>query len=264
MHTSRVELSIVVPCYNEAENIPFVLERFAAAIKTLRGVELILVDNNSKDNTKLVLKKLLPKYPFARSVFEGKAGYGAALQAGLDSARGTYLCWTHADLQTDPADVVRAYELLLLQKNPVQCYVKGDRFGRPFGARVLTVGMAIFETIYLGTVLREINAQPNLFHKSFYRSLSHFPDDFSFDLFMLYVAKKRNLTILRMPVQFPERKYGVSSWNTSFGGKYKVIRRTVLFSFKLPTIAARVGIKKRSLFYRLWSLLCELVGKKRS
>ena len=62
-----MKLSIVVPCYNEEKNIPLVLEKFQSVIKR-DDVEVILVNNGSKDNSQLVLNELIPKYPFARTV----------------------------------------------------------------------------------------------------------------------------------------------------------------------------------------------------
>ena len=129
-------LSVAVTCYNEAKNLPLVLERFKNAFDTAgitSHVELILVDNNSKDESAEVLKRELakPEHAFARTVFQPTPGYGAAVRKGLEIGKGEYLCWTHADLQTDPNDVAKAYTLIQQQKDPKHCYVKGDRHGRP-------------------------------------------------------------------------------------------------------------------------------------
>ena len=59
--------SLVIPCFNEAKNIPLVLES-CNFIKTLDKIELILVDNGSTDDTQEVFTKLLPNYPFCKSV----------------------------------------------------------------------------------------------------------------------------------------------------------------------------------------------------
>lgn len=62
-----VKLSIVVPCYNEKENLPLLLERFNEVIKG-RDMEVILVDNGSTDGSADVLRELLPRYAFAKIV----------------------------------------------------------------------------------------------------------------------------------------------------------------------------------------------------
>lgn len=79
----------------------------------------------------------------------------------------------------------------------------------------------------------DINAQPNIFHRSFFESLHNTPKDFSLDLYFLYMAKKRGLNVIRFDVLFPERVHGESSWNTGFLSKWKFIKRTIDFSIKL-------------------------------
>src|SRR5688572_21333861 len=115
--------SIIVPCYNEAKNIPNLIERFA----TLPRVgdadwELVLVDNGSVDETKEVLARELakPGRSFVRvtSVASPNVGYGHGIVTGLQSARGRYLAWTHADGQTPPADVLKAFDLLAASSDP--------------------------------------------------------------------------------------------------------------------------------------------------
>lgn len=236
-----MKLSIVVPCYNEAKNIPLVLERFDRAFKKtkMQDAELILVDNNSKDDSAKVLKKELKKYKFARTVFQEKPGYGNAVQLGLSKAKGEFLCWTHADLQTDPADTVKVYRLLLKQKDPKKVFIKGDRKGRSIFDNFFTRGMTFFEFLLLGKWLWDINAQPNCFHKSFLKLIPNPPGDFSWDLYLFYTAKTQGYEVVRFPVLFPERIHGTSSWNTSFGEKYKFIKRTMKFSREM-----KAGLKE--------------------
>jgi hypothetical protein len=95
--------------------------------------------------------------------------------------------------------------------------------------------MSIFETILLGTPLWDINAQPNIFHNTFFESWESPPKDFSLDLYALYMAKHANLNIVRFDVQFPKRIYGSSSWNSGLSAKWKFIKRTIDFSIKLKT-----------------------------
>ena len=71
-----MKLSIIVPCYNESKNIPLILEKFSSVIKR-DDVEVLLVNNGSKDNSQEILDILIPKYPFARIVkVEVNQGYG--------------------------------------------------------------------------------------------------------------------------------------------------------------------------------------------
>lgn len=242
MNTERkdfVKLSIVVPCYNEEENIPLLLERFGEVVSG-KDMEVILVDNGSTDGSAHVLKELLPRYSFARTVAVlVNQGYGYGILQGLKECRGEYIGWTHADMQTDPADIVKALEIIEKERGLV--FVKGNRKGRPLFDVFFTAGMSLFETCYLHERLYDINAQPNIFPKIFYSEWKEPPFDFSLDLYALYMARKKGLKVVRFPVMFPERIYGESKWNTGFSAKWKFIKRTVAFSVKLKKSGSLQG-----------------------
>lgn len=230
---SEVRFSIVIPCYNEAENIPLLLARFAEAI-TRPDVEVILVDNGSTDGSAAVLEALAPRYPFARVVrVERNQGYGFGILSGLREARGAFIGWTHADLQTDPEDVLRGIRMLEQHGGGAHLYVKGWRRGRPLADSAFSYAMAVFETLYMGHFLCEINAQPNLFHRSFFASWEKPPQDFALDLYALLMARKQKLRLVRFTVRFPPRRHGQSSWNVSAAAKWAFIRRILVSSRNL-------------------------------
>ena len=226
-------LSIILPCYNEAENIPLILKRFSQVMD--RGdVEVILVDNGSTDESPRVLSELLPKYPFAKSVrVEVNQGYGYGLYCGLEAGRGRFLGWTHADMQTDPQDVLRGLALLEASADPDHTFVKGWRRGRPLADQLFTIGMSIFESLMLRAPLWEINAQPNLFPRELFDHWQDPPTDFSFDMYYYYLAVKSEFKIQRFDVGFGQRLHGQSHWNLNWQAKMKFIQRTVDFTFKL-------------------------------
>lgn len=226
-----MKLSVVIPCYNEEQNLPLILARFGEVIER-DDVEVILVDNGSTDGSAQALSALLPDYPFARSVkVEVNQGYGYGILQGLKECRGEYVGWTHADMQTDPADILKA--LAVIESGNGLVYVKGTRKGRPLFDVFFTAGMSLFETCYLRERLYDINAQPNIFPRIFYDSWENPPHDFSLDLYALYMARRKKLQIVRFPVRFPKRIYGESKWNTGLGAKWKFIKRTVAFSVNL-------------------------------
>jgi polyisoprenyl-phosphate glycosyltransferase len=229
-----MKLSIVVPCYNEAANLPALLSAYAEAI-TRDDIEVILVDNGSTDETAQVLTELAPRYQrFLRIYTVSKNhGYGHGILSGLATARGEFIGWTHGDMQTPPQDLLQALRIIEEYGNANNLYVKGRREGRPLFDRIFTWGMNIFETIYLRTPLYEVNAQPNIFHSSFFATWKNPPIDFSFDLYVLYHAKQCKLKIIRFPVLFLERQHGSSKWNTNWQAKWRFIKRTVQFSVEL-------------------------------
>jgi polyisoprenyl-phosphate glycosyltransferase len=229
----KIRFCIVIPCYNEAANIPLILERFRTAASR-DDVRLLLVDNGSSDESAAVLARELEKYDFARSIrVPVNQGYGYGILEGLKNANAEFIGWTHADMQTDPRDIFKAADIVEAKGFARNIYVKGERRGRPLFDSCFTTGMSLFESIYLGSSLWDINAQPNIFHRSFFESWKAPPFDFALDLYSYYIASKGGLNLVRFDVQFPERVHGQSTWNRGFRSKIGFIKRTLSYSFKL-------------------------------
>ena len=122
------KLSIVLPCYNEAGNVPLIVARLRELLRDRQDVEVILVNNGSKDNSAEVLAKELadPALAFIRvEHVKVNQGYGFGIMSGLRAARGEFLAWTHADMQTDPADVLKGFDQLLAARDPHNAFLKG-------------------------------------------------------------------------------------------------------------------------------------------
>ncbi len=226
-----MKCSLIIPCYNEASSLPKLLE-LCKDLGARDDMEVILVDNGSTDNSPQVFADLMPNYPGCRVVrVEVNQGYGYGILMGLRAADGDLLGWTHADLQADPQDILAG--LKLFEDNGPDIYVKGKRYGRPFMDIIFTIGMSIFETLLLGKRFWDINAQPNLFSRSFFEQWSNPPSDFSLDLYVYHAARVAGLRVFRFPVFFGQREHGVSNWNVNWVSKWKFIRRTIEFSLEL-------------------------------
>lgn len=225
-------LSLVIPCYNEADNLPLLFAR-CAEVFTDDRCEVIFVDNGSSDRSPAVFAELVPRHLFARMVrVEINQGYGHGILAGLAAAENDIIGWTHADMQTDPADALAGLAMFVQADDPARLLVKGRRYGRPLADVFFTAGMGLFETVLLGKPMWDINAQPTLFHRSFFEAWSNPPHDFSLDLFAYYTARTRGMHIRRFPVRFGDRTHGKSHWNINWAAKLKFIRRTVDFSLE--------------------------------
>jgi glycosyltransferase involved in cell wall biosynthesis len=226
-----MKFSLIIPCYNEAANLPALLER-CNALSAKPEVEVILVDNGSTDDTPTLLLNLLPLYPGCWTVrVEKNRGYGFGIISGLKAATGEIIGWTHADMQTDPEDALRGLELF--DQYGLDIFVKGQRYGRPISDVVFTIGMSAFETLLLRKLLWDINAQPTMFSRRFFELWRTPPDDFALDLYAYYQAQTQGLKVHRFPVRFGERAHGVSHWNVNWAAKWKFIRRTIDFSLQL-------------------------------
>jgi glycosyltransferase involved in cell wall biosynthesis len=227
--------SIVLPCYNEAGNLPPLLERYRAVWEDCPS-ELILVDNGSTDGTADLLGRELarPELRFARAIRVPKnRGYGHGIHAGLLAARGELVGFSHADMQCDPADLFVAYHRLRVEPDSRRVLVKGKRARRPVGPSTLTHGMAAFASVILGRRLGDINAQPKVFHRDHLERLVAPPDGMPFDLYVLYVALRAGMTIATIPVTFGTRAHGRSKWAFSIASRYRTIAATMLYICRL-------------------------------
>ncbi len=203
-------LSVVLPCYNEEKNISTMLERYSRISRKI-PMELVLVDNGSTDGTEAVLKRCLPKYRFARSVKVKKnVGYGFGIFTGLKAARGEFLAYSHADMQCDPQDVIKSWDMLSGRRNVL---VKGRRQGR---SNFFTSCFHAASVIIFFRKFRDINGQPKMFHNSLMKNLVSPPYDFSFDFYVYYTAVRNGFSVEDFPVRFRNRVYGKSSWDLGF------------------------------------------------
>jgi glycosyltransferase involved in cell wall biosynthesis len=238
MNNHDLKLSVVVPCYNEAQNIPLIVSRFREIIQDRRNVEVILVNNGSRDNSADVLDdqmRIINDPRFKVVDVKVNKGYGFGILSGLRSATGDILAWTHADMQTDPKDVIRAYDIL--NNDPSKnIFVKGKRKNRRLSEAFFTWCMQVICTVVLKTPLSDINAQPKVFHRRFYDSFltAGAPDDFSLDLYALYWAKKK-CHIQEIDVIFEKRMHGEAKGGGSFKTRMKLIRRTLAYIFDLKS-----------------------------
>ena len=99
--TSSPEISVIVPVYNEEENVPILQAELKAALRAIDH-ELIFVDDGSADHT----VERIETDPNVRVIrFEKNAGQSAAMYAGLQAAHGAILVLIDGDLQNDPADI---------------------------------------------------------------------------------------------------------------------------------------------------------------
>ena len=100
-------VSVVIPAYNEAENLPALLGELAPPLESLgTPYEIVLVDDGSTDGTRETLLGLQARYPALRVVrFRENAGQSAAFLAGFEAARGEVVVTLDADLQNNPADI---------------------------------------------------------------------------------------------------------------------------------------------------------------
>lgn len=123
----RPTVSIVIPVYNEAENLRDLVDQVQQAMDAQpRSYELLLVDDGSRDGSRALLRELAATRPWLRPLsLIRNYGQSTALQAGFDHARGDFIVTLDGDLQNDPIEIPRL--LALLDADPDIDVVSGWR-----------------------------------------------------------------------------------------------------------------------------------------
>jgi glycosyltransferase involved in cell wall biosynthesis len=107
-------LSLVIPAYNEQENIPTLLRRVEAALRQVgRPFEVIVIDDGSTDGTPALLDEAMRERAWLRVLrMNRNGGQSAAFEAGFEAAQGEIIATIDADLQNDPEEIPRLIPLL--------------------------------------------------------------------------------------------------------------------------------------------------------
>lgn len=124
MNETAPHISIVVPTFNERDNLPRLAERLFAALPP-DGVELVIVDDDSPDGTAAVAIQLASRCPVRCIVRQGERGLATAVVRGLQEARGDFCIVMDADLSHPPEAIP---ELLSALADPTVNLAVGSRF----------------------------------------------------------------------------------------------------------------------------------------
>jgi len=225
----KIDLSIILPCYNEEENIFPIYQEIKKINFNFYKIEVIFINNGSTDNTieeiNSVLKKKLRNIYFIKKSFKNNIQYGGAISEGIKIAKGKFISWTHADLQTPLNDV---FKLFLKIKDEKKIFGKGVRVNnRGFDGLVSKIH-EILASVILGKKMKEINAQPKMFKKSETKYFRNPPCKWTtIDTFFFYKALKKNFKIAEIEVVFKNRIFGESKWKNN----YKTFLKYLFFNF---------------------------------
>lgn len=228
-----MKYSIVIPCYNEGENVFELVEELSKYEKKY-DVEFVLVENGSHDTTRQLLQKACEKKSnFKIAYVDNNQGYGFGLLNGLKIASGDYVGWLHADLQVSSKEMFSFIKFLEEKKDDKKYFLKGKRKNRRLYDCFFTAGMTLFELIVFQRYMYDIGAIPVLFHRELLNSFTNPPYDFSIELYTYYMAKRNKYVIKRKPVILEKRKKGVSSWDKGLSSKIKQSLRIMKDSIKI-------------------------------
>lgn len=205
------KLSLVIPAYNEAENIRVVVEGLVEEFrKTRQPLELIIVNNGSTDDTPRILTGVRSVYPEVKvvDVFPN-LGYGNGILEGLKAASGYYAGWMHADWQISPEDAVKVFQDIEAGGADLAKGVRKDRFESKFRNFQSAVYNAIFSLLF-GGGLSDVNGTPKFFKRELLNELRLVSRDWFLDpeiiIKLIYAGGK----IVERDVVWRSRKKGNS------------------------------------------------------
>jgi glycosyltransferase involved in cell wall biosynthesis len=211
-HTPAV--SIVVPLYNEEENVPLLQQELAAALAGIDH-EIIFVDDGSTDQTLVRLKRT----PETRVLhFEKNAGQSAAMFAGSNAARGDVVVLIDGDLQNDPADIPR----LVAEIERGADLVCGYRLRRKDTVvKLITSRIANFvRSRFTKDGVRDTGCTLKAMRRECVRTLVPFK---GMHRFIPALVKGAGYRLVELPVNHRARKFGTSK----YGLGNRAVRATV-------------------------------------
>ena len=233
------DVSVIVPTYCEAENLPTLLPRIVSAFNTAKlNGEILIVDDSSPDNTEQVCKDLALTLPVRLIVRDDERGLSSAVIHGMMQAAGETLVVMDADLSHPPEtipELVRAIQLGDADFAIGSRYVSGGGTDEKWGLfRRLNSKVAGFLARPL-TAVRDPMAGFFAIRRSVFQSAERL-DPIGYKIGLELMIKCRCRRIREVPIFFAERLYGESK--LSFKEQLKYLRHLRrLYAYKLGVVA---------------------------
>lgn len=208
------KLSILIPAYNEQETVVQLLDK-VKSVKTPLEKYLIIIDNNSKDNTNKLVTDWISKNKDvdARLIVEKIPGKGAAIRSGIKAATGDILIMQDADLEYDPNDYNELLKPIIQGRTKV---VYGNRLGFKenrsayFSFYVGGRAMTIIGTVIFGKNVKDINTCYKVWTADLTKDVDFQENGFAFDFaeitpFFIKSLKKDKMEIMIVPIHYYPR-----------------------------------------------------------
>ncbi len=203
------KISVVVPAFNEAENLPTLIAQIYEALNPLRDYisECIIVNDASTDDTDDVLRELASVYPSLRYIgMIRNSGQSAALIAGLRRATGEYIITLDADLQNNPKDIPKI--LAALQDADCVCGYRQNRHDSPFRRITSALGNRVRRWI-VDDGVRDAGCGIKGFRRN---CLEHIVPFHGVHRFFAAMVRNGGLTVAEVPVTHRPRIHGASKY----------------------------------------------------
>jgi Glycosyl transferase family 2 len=208
--TAMVATSIILPVYHQATELAEIVERAHVALAAFPGGgEILLVANGGGDETLTTAAALAEADTSVRLVTSQK-GWGAAVIAGLEAARGELLCYTNS-ARTQARDLELALQYGLVNTEAV---VKASRKQRNQAIRRVGSVLYNFEARALfGLAVWDVNGTPKVFHRRLLDRLQLTEQGDLIDLELCALCKVHNIPVVEIPVYDTTRINGKATTN---------------------------------------------------
>ena len=204
-----IEVSVLVPAKDEAENLPRFMELAEEALAASPWrCEVIVIDDGSEDDTWAVLQRLKGRYPFLRAVrHRARRGIADALRTGYLHSRGAVLVFYPADLQFMPEDIPRLVAPILGGDSDMVTGFKEGHYEKGFVSRVYN---------RLSRVLFDIPVKDLNSVKAYRREvMEHLPIRPDWHRYMIVLAAAQGFSVTEIPVPLYARHAGRSKFGVS-------------------------------------------------
>jgi glycosyltransferase involved in cell wall biosynthesis len=202
-----MNLSVIIPVYNEVKNIEEIIKRVQAR---KLATEIVIVDDGSQDGTRDILKKLDGKKKVRVLLHEKNQGKGAAVVTGMKAAMGDILLIQDADLEYDPRD----YPALLQPiKEGIADVVYGSRFlggahrVTMFWHQVANQLLTFMTNILYDSILTDMETGYKVFRREVIEGMTIRSKRFNFEPEFTAKILKRKYRIFEVPITFNPRDY---------------------------------------------------------
>ncbi len=215
-------LSIIIPTYNERENIePLIKEIQRTMQKTTTKYEIIIIDDNSPDGTQEIIKKIIKQAKDSKLRLytrPEKQGLGSAYKYGFKKAKGTMLMEIDADFSHDPKEIPAFIKAIEEDNDAIigSRSVAGGKRNDPLTRKIFPIiGSMLYKTL-LKSEIKDITSGYRLYKKSALDkiSLNSLPDDFSFQVALLFSLINKKCKIKEIPIKFNKRRAGEPKYST--------------------------------------------------
>ena len=204
-------LSLIIPVYNEAENLPILYDCIQEVLRSVPSIwEIIFVDDGSRDHSFSVLKSLVEKDPEHVRVVAFRRNFGqtAAITAGIDHAEGEIIVLLDADMQNDPADI----PLLLAKLDEGYDLVSGWRKDRKDNRLTRTIPSNLANTLIsrvTGVYLHDYGCTLKAYRREVLEGFRLYGE---MHRFIPVFAHSVGARITELPVRHHERKFGRANY----------------------------------------------------